>query len=58
MVLGKYERMNTHVAAELNLEIRQAPFRVGRPKCANTIDEETVSGYGCLETLLAVPCTS
>jgi len=58
MVLRKYERMNTHVTTELDLEIRQAAFRVGRPKCANTIDEETVIGYGCLETLLAVPCTS
>ena len=47
--------MNAHVAAELNLEICQAAFGVGRPKCANTIDEEAVIGYGCLETLLAIP---
>jgi hypothetical protein len=47
--------MNAHVATELELEVRQAAFRVGSPKCANTINEEAVSGYGRLETLLAVP---
>ena len=44
-----------HVTSECDLDVGQATFDVGGPKCTDTINQEALISDWCLESLLSGP---